>query len=280
MKTPVTPATASVSPAKAGGQDGRLDSGVRRNDVGEGPPDGAGGRHQGLRRLLALAVHGYTAAGAVLALLATLSVMVGDHRSALLWLYAAVVVDATDGWLARRVGVCEALPSLDGRRLDDVVDYVTFAFVPALVLVASGRLPPGWGVGVAGGMLVASAYGFARVDAKSDDDFFTGFPSYWNIVAFYLFAFEWPPVVNAALLVALSGMVFVPVGYVYPSRTRVLRGLTVGAGAIWALVVLVVIVRLPRASDGLLIGSLLYPAYYVALSMWLQSRRRRGPLTA
>lgn len=228
------------------------------------------------RRLRALAVHGYTAAGAVLALVATLSVMDGDDRRALLLLYAAVVIDATDGWLARAVQVREVLPAIDGRRLDDIVDYATFVFAPAVLLVASGRLPPGWGVGVAGVMLMASAYGFARVEAKSVDGFFMGFPSYWNIVAFYLFAFDWSPAVNAAILLVLSAMIFVPVGYVYPSRMRTLRSLTVGTGAVWAVVVLVLILSLPHPPRGLLAASLAYPVYYVALSLWLQWRRDRG----
>ena len=35
--------------------------------------------------------------------------------------------------------------------------------------------------------LLASAYGFSQVNVKTDDGFFLGFPSYWNIVAYYLF---------------------------------------------------------------------------------------------
>ena len=100
---------------------------------------------------------------------------------------AATFIDATDGVLARRAQREGAhCRGFDGARLDDIVDYVTFVFVPALFLYQSGALPYGWAGGVAAAILLSSAYGFAAADAKTNDHFFTGFPSYWNIVALYL----------------------------------------------------------------------------------------------
>ena len=95
-------------------------------------------------------------------------------------------------------------------------------------------------------MLLSSAYGFASTDAKTDDYFFTGFPSYWNIVALYLFAARLPPAVNAAILLVLSALVFVRIGYVYPTRTPMLRGLTIGLGAVWAVMMLAIILLMPE----------------------------------
>ena len=87
-------------------------------------------------------------------------------------------VDATDGLLARKARVKERLPAFDGARLDDVVDYLTFVFLPVLFLYRSGALPDGWGGAVASVVLLSSAYGFASAnDAKTNDHFFTGFPS-------------------------------------------------------------------------------------------------------
>ena len=54
---------------------------------------------------LAYLVHVYTASGAVCSLLAMLAVVRHDYRQALLWLLVATIVDATDGWLARRARV-------------------------------------------------------------------------------------------------------------------------------------------------------------------------------
>lgn len=218
-------------------------------------------------------VHAYTASGVVLAFVAVVRIAAGDHRGAFLALYGAVMIDATDGWLARRADVAAALPGIDGRRLDDIVDYVTFVFVPALVLVGTDRFPAGWGLWVAGAILIASACGFARVDAKSVDHFFTGFPSYWNIVAFYLYVVDASAYVNAAIVLVLCGLVFVPIGYLYPSRTPVLRSLTVGLGVAWAALVLAMVIQLPVVSGSLVTLSLGYPVYYAALSVWLHRRR-------
>ena len=224
-------------------------------------------------RFAAWVVHAYTASGAALALIAGVGILAGDYRRAFLALYAALVIDATDGWLARRARASDVLPGIDGRRLDDIVDYLTFVFVPAILLVASGRLPAGWGAGVACVLLAASALGFARADAKSVDHFFTGFPSYWNIVAFYLYIFDWSPVVNAATVLALCGLVFVPIGFAYPSRTPVLRRLTIWLGVVWAVLVLAMVLHLPAVPRTLVLVSLIYPGYYTVLSLWLHGRR-------
>jgi phosphatidylcholine synthase len=223
----------------------------------------------------AWAVHAYTASGAVAAFLGTLAVFEGNYRAAFLWMVVATFVDASDGVLARLARVKETLPGFDGARLDDIVDYLTFVFLPVLLLFHAGALPRGWGLLVAAAVLLSSTYGFASLDAKTDDYFFTGFPSYWNIVAVYLYAAGMPPAVNAAILLVLVVLVFVRIGYVYPSRTPVLQRLTVVLGGIWALMILAIIVMLPDTSRPLLVASLFYPIYYAALSFVLQARRSR-----
>jgi phosphatidylcholine synthase len=226
----------------------------------------------------AWAVHAYTASGALLALLAADAAAGGDFRTSFLWLLAAVVVDGTDGALARLVRVRDRLPHVPGDRLDDLVDYLTFVFVPALIVWRAELVPRGWPeVVVVTAMLLSSAYGFTRADAKTEDHFFTGFPSYWNVAVFYLFAAKWSPGAGAAILLALAALVFVPVGYVYPSRTPVLRRLTLVLAGLWGLAVLAIVLQLPEPSALLIRVSLLFPAYYFVLSMLLHARRdRRG----
>jgi phosphatidylcholine synthase len=185
----------------------------------------------------------------------------------------ATVIDATDGVFARLARVKEQLPGFDGARLDDIMDYLTFVFLPVLLLVHAGTLPERWGVVPASIVLLSSAYGFASIDSKTDDDFFSGFPSYWNIVALYLYVAAWPPVVNAVILLALSALVFWRVGYVYPSRTSVLRGLTIGLGIVWGIVVVAMIVAIPDVPPALFVGSLFFPVYYAGLSVALHMRR-------
>jgi phosphatidylcholine synthase len=229
-----------------------------------------------LQRLGAWAVHLYTATGALTAFGAMLAIDRQHYRAAFAWLAIATVVDTTDGALARFARVKERVPELDGGRLDDIVDYLTYVFVPVLLLYHAGLLPPRWGLVPAAAALLSSAYGFASVDAKSNDYFFTGFPSYWNIVALYLFAARVSPDVNALVLFVLSGLVFVRTGYVYPSRTPVLRSVTTILGIIWAVLVLAMIHAIPDVPRPLLIGSLFFPVYYFVLSVVLHSRRQRS----
>jgi phosphatidylcholine synthase len=222
------------------------------------------------------AVHLYTALGVVCGLGCVLATVQADFRRAFLWLVAATFIDATDGVLARAADVKANIPQFDGARLDDIVDYLTYVFAPVFLMYRAGVLPDEWGVAVAAVILLSSAYGFAAADAKADDHFFTGFPSYWNIVAVYLFAAALPPAVNAAVLIALGGLVFVRIGYVYPTRTPVLRRLTITLGAVWASMVLAIILLMPEVPPLLLLVSLFFPVYYTVLSLVLHSRRRRA----
>jgi phosphatidylcholine synthase len=224
-------------------------------------------------------VHGYTAFGAVLAFIGASAVVRGDDRTALGAMFAATVVDATDGMLARRARVKEALPDVDGARIDDIVDFITFVFLPMLLLEASGGLYRSVAFPVIAVVLLSSMYGFVAPDAKSSDHFFTGFPSYWNIVVLYLMLFHASPAVNAIVLLVLSALVFVRIGYVYPSRTATLRTLTLALATAWAVSIAAIIVMWPSPPRWIAIGSLVFPVYYTVLSLALHARRRPVPAT-
>jgi phosphatidylcholine synthase len=219
------------------------------------------------RVLLAWTIHLITASGAVLGVLALLAISQGDFARAALFMLAALAIDSVDGTLARRFRVAEVLPDVDGRRLDDLVDYLNYVIVPAVFMVASGALP-GWGWGAL--PVLASAYGFSQREAKTDDDFFLGFPSYWNVVAIYLWQLELPPALSVALVAALSLAVFVPLKYVYPSRTHALWRTTYAGATLWLLGLSAVILwPRPLREIRLVEISLLFPAYYIAISIWL-----------
>jgi phosphatidylcholine synthase len=224
--------------------------------------------------LTAWLVHIYTALGAVAALLGARAVIAHEVREAFLWMMVATFIDSTDGWFARLARVRERTPRFDGARLDDIVDYLTFVFLPVLLVVEMDLLPEAVELPVSAAVLLASAYGFGREDAKTDDYFFTGFPSYWNIVALYLVALGTRPTANALILLAFAALIFVRTGYVYPSRTPVLRGMTIALGAVWALLVLVITWQLPAPSKPLVWVSLFFPLYYLILSFYLHARRR------
>ena len=239
-----------------------------------GDPRGADHAHPG-RRALGWAVHVYTAGGSVLALLAVLAAVAGHTVEAFWVLLAALVVDGTDGMLARRLGVAQAIPGFDGGRLDDIVDYLTYVFAPVVLLLTSGRLPAGpWGVALAALPLLASCIQFCRTDAKTDDHYFLGFPSYWNVVAFYAVVLDLSPVVVSVVLVTCAVLVFVPVKYLYPSRTPVLRVLNLSLAGLWLVLYAVILAGMPDPNPLALGLSLAYLAYYAAASVLLTSLDR------
>jgi phosphatidylcholine synthase len=226
--------------------------------------------------LRAVAIDAYTASGAVLALLIVLAAIDGDEVRAL-WLgLAALIIDGTDGMLARRFRVRAHLASFDGARMDDIVDYLTYVFAPIVLLHQGGYLPAGaTGTVVAALPLLASCYQFCRTDAKTADHLFRGFPSYWNIVAFYAVTLDLSAATTTAVLLICVALVPVPLGYVYPSRTVPFRAITLALTGAWLVCYAVILAQMP--DPGLLWTalSLLYVAYYVGLSLYLEARRRR-----
>jgi len=225
-------------------------------------------------RAAAWAVHFYTASGALLALAALAATARGDARQAFFWLAAQVFVDSTDGWLARLTRVREHTPSINGTRLDDIVDYLTYVFVPAWMVIRFALVPAGSEWVVAGAMLLSSALGFSREDAKTSDHYFTGFPSYWNVAVFYAVLLGTAPSTTAVLLLALAALVFVPIRYVYPSRTVTLQPLTLALSLWWGVTTLAAMLTTPPAPRWLVWASLVFPVYYVLLSLALEVRRR------
>ena len=215
-------------------------------------------------------LHLYTASGSVLALLAVVAATDGHIVRALWILLAALVVDGTDGMLARWLRVKETIPHFDGARLDDIVDYMTYAFVPMVLLWTGDYLPAGaWGWVLAGIPLLASSYQFCRTDAKTDDHFFLGFPSYWNVVAFYVVVLELSTTVTAAILLVCAVFVFVPIKYVYPSRTKVLKALNLSLAGLWIVLYAVILASFPDPNPFVVALSLAYVAYYFVVSVCL-----------
>ena len=224
-------------------------------------------------RVKAGLVHLYTASGTVLALLMLVAAFRGEAVTALWLMLASLAIDSTDGLLARRFRVSEALPFFDGAMLDNIVDYMTYVFAPMVLLWSGGYLPFGtWGVVVAAVPIMASSYQFSRVDAKTDDHFFLGFPSYFNVVAFYAIVFEPGPKVLAVVLVVCSLLVFVPIRYVYPTRTVAFRRLSLTLTALWLVSYAVILFEMPEPDPLILSFSVLYLVYYFGLSLYLTAK--------
>jgi phosphatidylcholine synthase len=234
-----------------------------------------------IRRITAWAVHTYTASGVVFAFLAAIEVAgpVPSARRVFLWLIVAVLIDATDGPLARLAGVKIWLPELSGRKIDDIVDYLTYTFVPLLLIWRMNWLAGPAAVWIAFAM-VTSLFGFANEDAKQEQaGFFRGFPSYWNIFAFYagICTHRLGPVPTTVFLILLALLTVLPVRFLYPNLAP--RGwrpaLLIGA-YVWFLLLVLMLGSYPEVSIWILGLSFVFPIFYIIASLHLSVRLGRS----
>ena len=227
-----------------------------------------------MSRAIGWLVHLFTASGAALALLALLAAI--DRQFTLMfWLLgAALFVDGVDGALARRFRVAETTPEIDGATLDLVVDFLTYVFTPVVAILRADLLPRLWALGLGMIVVVGSALYFADRRMKTPDNWFRGFPTLWNVVAFYLLVFHPPAAVVVAALLAGVVAMFAPIVFVHPVRVRQWRGVTLTALAVWVAAALAIMID--RLDGGSLArGALLVAGgYFVALSFL------RRPLTS
>ncbi len=185
-------------------------------------------------RAAAFSVHIFTAFGGAVALLAMLEA-VREHWAAMFqWLGVALIIDAIDGPIARRLNVKHIQPNWSGDVLDLVVDFVTYVFVPAYAIVSSGLLLPVAAPLLGIAIVVTSALYFADLRMKADDNHFRGFPALWNAAAFYLFLLHWPPLLSTLLVTVLVVLTFVPIHVLHPVRVVRLRWLTMALIVVWA----------------------------------------------
>src|SRR5437899_3470873 len=192
-------------------------------------------------RAAAFSVHVFTALGAGIALLALLEA-VREHWAAMFaWLGVALVIDAIDGPIARKLDVARLQPNWSGDVLDLVVDFVTYVFVPAYAITASGLLLPLAAPLIGIGIAVSGALYFADRRMKAADNHFRGFPALWNASAFYLFLLHLPPALSSLGVAVLIVLTFVPFHVVHPLRVVRLRGLTLSLLAVWAVLGVVVL---------------------------------------
>jgi phosphatidylcholine synthase len=189
-------------------------------------------------RLAAVAVHVFTALGATCAFYATIAVFEQRWEAVFAWLGLAFLIDGIDGTFARMVDVERRLPLVSGDRLDLVVDYTTYVFVPALALLQRGYFTGPWGHFLVAALLLSSLYHFADLGNKSDDHCFVGFPAIWNIVAFHIFAFDLSQPVTAVVVMVCVALTFVRWRWVHPMRVQAMWPITLSLTALWLIAAL------------------------------------------
>ena len=227
-----------------------------------------------LQQLLAWSAHLLTATGAIWGLLALLAITREQWVWSFVWMAVAILVDSSDGILARRVRVKAVLPNFDGALLDNMVDFLNYVIVPAYFLAQTELLPPGFGLTGALMICLASSYQFCQSDAKTADHYFKGFPSYWNIMVYYMVLLGLGAWTNLVIVTVLSVLVFVPVKYIYPSRTRAHQSLTLTLATGWAAANAVALWTYPNHAIWLVWVSLLFGVYYMGMSLYLTLRQQ------
>ena len=195
------------------------------------------------RRFAAFLIHVLTASGAAFALLALIDATSRSWSAMFFWLGCALVVDAIDGPLARYFNIGDVLPRWSGTTLDLVVDFVTYVFVPAYAIAASGLMPSPFSILAGVTIAVTGAIYFADRDMKTPDNYFRGFPGLWNLVAFHLVLLQPAPWATGLIVAALAAMTFVPVPFIHPLRVKRFRPFNLAALALWALLALLALAR-------------------------------------
>ena len=194
-------------------------------------------------QIRAFGVHVFTASGAMLAFLSLTAAVDHSMGLAFAWLGLALIVDGIDGSFARAWAVTKYAPQLSGDVLDLVVDYTTYVFVPAVILLMSG-LYPHWLLALQGAVIVGSAaLYFASNTMKTHDYWFRGFPAVWNLVVFLILAFSppaWVATVAVLLLAAAQASSFT---FVHPVRVKRFRILTLTLLAVWSVAAVVAIIE-------------------------------------
>ncbi|HET6595053.1 MAG TPA: CDP-alcohol phosphatidyltransferase family protein [Anaerolineales bacterium] len=224
-----------------------------------------------VKKGLAWSVHFVTATGAIWGFLTLLAIFEENWRAAILWIVIAMFVDGFDGMLARWFHVKEYAKGVDGGLMDNIIDYLNYVVVAALILIkAPNLMPPGLEMAGAFSILLTSAYQFSQVDAKTDEQsfFFKGFPSVWNFLVIYMMLLRLHPWLNAALLILCNILVFVPVKYVYPSRNTRLRRLTLILTYLYCAIGVWGLLQYPSVPQWIVWISLVYVVYYVLLSLF------------
>lgn len=214
-------------------------------------------------KIAAWAVHGFTASGAVLGFLAIISILDNDLLGAFLWLGLALLIDGIDGSLARRIGVTDKTPNIDGSTLDNVIDYLNYVIIPALMIYWFQLVPAGWEIILPAGMFAVSLYTFANINMKTSDYYFSGFPAVWNIVVLYFYILKTNEWLNLSIIIFFFVLTFIPIKFVHPLRVKKLRNITIFSTILWSATTLKLVTMKPSIN--------LFQNEKIVMTLWVLS---------
>ncbi len=216
-------------------------------------------------KVSAYGVHLLTALGAALGLWAILLTFDGFYKEAIWVLGASVFVDSIDGSLARYVDIKKSAPKIDGALLDNIIDFITWTIAPLVWIYATMQISI-WVLLICA---ISSSFGFSNTRAKTSDNYFLGFPSYWNIVVFYIFLLQLPISFASIILLIFAVTTFLPIKFIYPTRTTFLKPITLFLGVVFALQLIALMILFDEAPIYIVYSSFIFPVYYFTLSFYL-----------
>ncbi len=219
-------------------------------------------------RCKAWSVHIFTASGVLLGTMALLALVDNNPVACLLWLGAAMMIDGIDGTLARKYEVKMILPHFDGSTLDMVIDYLTWAFIPALFIYYFIELPPYLALPSVFIVLLSSMFCFCNVDMKSQDNYFVGFPAAWNITAAYFYILDLPPFITFAAIVVLAILTVTKMKFLHPFRVRLFMPLNIAVTLLWCVCAASLILSSPEHAAWALWGWGIASAYFAGMCLW------------
>lgn len=220
-----------------------------------------------LIKIRAWLVHLYTSLGLVTALFSLIAIVNNDPKGFFVLQAIAMFIDSTDGFMARGFKVKVWAAEVDGRKLDDITDFLNYTFLPVFFAYHFDMIRSSSAF-ILGIVLIASVYGFCQISAKTNDGYFTGFPNFWNVLIFYLFVFNVDPTITAAVLLVFSALIFVPFKYLsYSSKS--FKALTLIFSLVFAVPVAIFIANFEHPDMLLIWISLLGPIFYVAAALYL-----------
>lgn len=223
------------------------------------------------KKTLAWSVHLFTATGAVWGFLTLLAIWESNFKLAIAYIVVAMFVDGFDGTLARWFHVHEYAQGVDGGLMDNIIDYLNYVVVAALLLLqVPDLMPSGFEMIAALSILLTSAYQFSQTDAKTDNAsyFFKGFPSVWNFLVVYMMLLGLNPWINFAAIVICNILVFVPVKYLYPTRNKRLRRLTLGFTVLYGVLGVWALLQYPDVPEWVAPVSFVYVMFYALMSFF------------
>lgn len=224
------------------------------------------------RKTAAWLIHFYTALGGVIGMLALFAAAQRDFNLAFILLFITILIDATDGLMARQIRIKEVLPNFDGSMVDNVIDVLTYIWIPTFIIATIDVLPHIVWITVP---VLAGLYAYGQTEMKTDDNFFLGFPSYWNIVALYMYWLRPEPVWAVLMLVIPGILTFIPTRYLYPSRNRFLARPMWLLGGLWFLLCFYLLLQEQPPLE-LIWLSTIFPIIYAAASFYIDWKIRRG----